>query len=380
MSAIAPAAPGQLGEQLEPRRVMDYLTELTAWLTSRRAELDELDAAVQASDHVAELTGDVRLGLTLWQAIKNRVDVMMTTWDSGRVGPVEREKLSQLIFGRLDTPGGVAGGTGMQGMSVPEACKLSDALTAQLRQRLQIDPSGSQVIVRIRDLRAQLERLRDQVALEPVENLDAGRRKLADLASRVQNASDKAGRGGDVGGLLGPLEYEAATFERDLIVGGAIRRQNAGRVAQVTARREALAARETHLRDLVTRTVAAVTPAPKYAVPDVAKLGAVPGGTAELDAYSARLDQVGKAMDLVESSYSGALTELDQLRHDLDAVASGRADATLEGLVDSARQLLDRAPVPVDAARSLVAGARAYAETVRGRAGTAAATSDGGRP
>ncbi len=370
MSAVAPAAPGQLGEQIEPMRLLTYLSDLGTWLTSRRAELDELDAAVQASDHAAELTGDIRLGLTLWQAIKTRHDQMMVTWDSGRVGVVERERLSQQIWSRLDTPvagSGGAGGQGMTGMSVPEACRMSDALTAQLRQRLQIDPSGSAVLIRIRDLRAQLERLRDQVALEPSDRVEAGRHTLAGLAARVQNVADKASRGGDVGGLLGPLEADAATFERDLIVGGAMRRQNADRMTRLTSVRDALAAREPRLSELVARTVETVTPAPKYAVPEVGNLGPVPASGPELDAYEARLGQVGQAMDVVESAYSGALAEVNQLAAELDAVASGPSDEPLKALVAAAQGLLAQRPVPVDAARSLVAGCRSYAERNGGR-------------
>nr|NLI49893.1 hypothetical protein [Propionibacterium sp.] len=366
MSAIAPAAPGRLGEQLDPQRLLTYLTALDTWLVSRRAELDELDAAVQASAHVAELTADVRLGLTLWQAIRTRADLMLTTWDSGRVGPAEREKLSQLIWGRLEGPG-TGGPGGVSGLSVPEACRLSDALTAQLRQRLQLDPGGSAVAVRLKDLRATLERLRDQVALEPPDAAAAAGQQLARLATRLQNVGDKAARGGDVGGLLGPLEAEAATFERDLIVGGVLRRQNAERVARIGAARAALAAREPGLRALVAQAVATVTPAPKYAVPDVANLGPVPGTTAELDAFEARLAQVGQAMDLVESSYAGALAEVAQLDADLAAIAAGPSDATLASMVAAARGVLALRPVPVDAARPLVAGCRAYAASLGGR-------------
>ncbi len=366
MSAIAPAAPGQLGEQLDPQRLLTYLTALDTWLVSRRAELDELDAAVQASAHVAELTADVRLGLTLWQAIRTRADLMLTAWDSGRVGPAEREKLSQLIWGRLEGPGTGGPGGGVSGLSVPEACRLSDALTAQLRQRLQLDPGGSAVAVRLKDLRATLERLRDQVALEPPDAVEPARRQLAGLATRLQNVGDKAARGGDVGGLLGPLEAEAATFERDLIVGGAMRRQNADRVRRIGAARAALAAREPGLRALVARAVETVTPAPKYAVPDVANLGPVPATTVELDAFEARLAQVGKAMDLVESSYAGALAELTQLHADLDALASGPADAALAGMLTAARVLLEQTPVPVDAARQLIASCRSYAASLGG--------------
>lgn len=357
MTAVAPAAPGQLGEAIEPQRLLTYLTDLGEWLASRRAELDELDAAVQASAHSAELTADIRLGLTLWQAIRTRYDAMLTTWDSGRVGVREREELSQLIWSRLDTPGAKATGT-----SVPDAGRLSDALTAQLRQRLQIDPDGSQVVIRLKGLRAQLERLRDQVALEPAETRDAAAGAVARLAARTEQAADKAARGGDVGGLLGPLEADASTYERDLIVNGALRRQTAGRRVQVEQQRAALAAREPGLADLVVRAVASVSPVPKYAVPDVERLGPVPTIPAELDAYVARLDQVAAAMDLVETSYAKPLAEVDKLRADLNAAASGAgtADPGLVAMLAAARGVLDRTPVNLDAARTLVAGLQAY--------------------
>lgn len=361
MTAVAPAAPGQLGEALDPQRLLTYLTDLGAWLTARRGELDELDAGVQSSGHASELTGDVRLGLMLWQAIKTRYDAMLTTWDSGRVGPTERETLSQQIWARLEGPGGAASG----GLSVPEACRMSDALTAQLRQRLQIDPSGSAVAVRLRELRATIERLRDQVALEPSESSDAPRAVLAGLASRVEAAGDKASRGGDVGGLLGPLEYESATLERDLIVGGAERRTNAGRVAALTAGRDALAARTPTLKTLVEQVVAAVEPAPKYAVPDVAALGPVPVTGVELDAYEAKLGQVAAAMDFVDKAYQGALDELAGLRAELEAAAGASDDSTLQAMVSVARNVLGKNPVDLTAARTLVKGAAALAASKR---------------
>lgn len=359
MSAEAPGAPGQLGVAVEPQRLMAYLGELGEWLGSRRVELDELDSAAQASAHGSELIADIRLGLTLWQSIKTRYDQMLTTWDSGRVGEVEREQLSQLIWSRLDTPG--AKGTGM---SVPDASRLSDALTAQLRQRLQIDPDGSQVTVRLKALRAQIERLRDQVGLEPSESRAAASATLGQLAGRVEQIADKASRGGDVGGMLGPLEAQASTFERDLIVGGAVRRQNASRRAAIEKQRAALAAREPALRDLAARAVAAVDPAPKYAVPAVANLGPVPVDTEDLNEYAQRLDQVAAAMDFVETAYARALADLDALLAEarVAEAAAARADADpgLAAMLGAARGVLGRMPVNLDAARPLMLGLQAY--------------------
>ena len=67
-----------------------------------------------------------------------------------------------------------------------------------------------------------------QVDLEPAGSAhQQAAAAQARMARRLKDLADKAGRGGDVAGLLGPLEIEAATFERDLIVNGS-RRRDAG--------------------------------------------------------------------------------------------------------------------------------------------------------
>ena len=52
-------------------------------------------------------------------------------------------------------------------VSLPEACRLSDALLSQLRVKLGLDPSGAEITERVRQLRAQMERIREQIDLEP---------------------------------------------------------------------------------------------------------------------------------------------------------------------------------------------------------------------
>ena len=65
---------------------------------------------------------------------------------------------------RARSPGTTSGALAV---SLPEACRLSDALAGQLRQRLSLDPAADANAARVKDLRAALDRLRDQVALEP---------------------------------------------------------------------------------------------------------------------------------------------------------------------------------------------------------------------
>lgn len=368
-SVTAPVAPGKLGEAIDPNQALTYLQGLGDWITGRRRELAELDAAVLASSEADRLTPDVRLGLSVWQAVKNRYDLLLATWDSGRVGPTERERLSSLIWGRLDTTLDAAGtGAALSGMTVslPEACRLSDALVSQLRNRLQLDPSGSAIVARIRDLRAQMERLRDQVALEPPAE-DKPRRRLAELIARVESMAEKAGRGGDVGGLIGPIEIEAATFERDLIVGGVERRKNRDALERARELRADLEAREQAMHKLVAQTVAAVAPAPKYAVPDVAALGPIPNTAAALNGYLTRLDQVSRAMQVVQSSYSKALDEQHASAGLLEALRAkarqlGVRDPGLDRLLDVTSDVLARRPCPMVVVSPLLDAARRWLE------------------
>ncbi|GAA3621456.1 hypothetical protein [Microlunatus ginsengisoli] len=376
-AALAPPAPGRLGVAVEALAAQNYLAALGEWRTARKTELDRLDrAALDAGNSAA--TGDIMLSMALWKAISDRYELMLATWDSGRVGPTERERLSALIWGRIDTnfaspgidPSGLA-------VSTPEACRLSDALAASLRVRLGLDGGGLDLAERIRALRAQLERIRDQVGLEPAgPDQQLAAQRQAKLAGRLQELIDKAGRGGDVGGLIGPLEADATRFERDLIVHSAQRREAGAIVARARAMRRDLEAREAALHAIVERCVAAVDPAPKYAVPDVDALGPMPNTAEPLKAYVARLEQVGKAMTLAQGAYLQALARREELDGRLEAY---RAKAAAEGVDDDpdlgrayalARDALDRTPTRIPIAEQLVTLYQSYLQVVRPAAGT----------
>lgn len=158
----APAPPGAPGRPVAAPEMLRFLGELGAWRTERRAELDELDRAALGSPDAAAVTGDMTLAMAMWQAVATRADELEQVWDSGRVGPAELTRLSTLVWGRLDPTAGSA-----LAVSLPEACRLSDALTGQLRGRLALDPLGPDVQARLRAVRATLERVRDLVAQLP---------------------------------------------------------------------------------------------------------------------------------------------------------------------------------------------------------------------
>lgn len=374
MSAVsAPAAPGRLNEPVQPQQMVGYLSELDAWTAARRSELAALDAEILGRK-LAALTPDMQLSLALWQAVKSRYDLLLVTWDSGRVGPAECARLSSLIWGRLDTGATPSAQLAGMAVSLPEACRLSDALVAQLRQKLNLDPNAEQLARRLRDLRAQLERIREQIGLEPPASAPAASAQLQQLAVRLTELEGKRERGGDIGGQLGPLEIDAARYERDLIVGGARRRENRDALARARELTDELTAQEAALRQLVAKAVAEVTPAPKYAVPDVAALGPVPNTRAAIDAHLARLGQVSRALQVVQDAYSGVLAERDAQASLVEAL-SVKANALGHGddpdfvaLINTARRLLARRPAPLAVIRQLLPAAQALLDAL-GEAG-----------
>ncbi|MDQ6522310.1 hypothetical protein RB608_01800 [Nocardioides sp. LHD-245] len=357
MATTAPTAPGKLGDALDPAAIQTYLGELDTWLRVRRSELDELDQAALGAGRGGELAGDMSLALALWKAISDRHQLVFATWDGGRVLQQERERISALIWGRLDgateLPGGLA-------VSLPEAGRLCDALTGQLRNRLALVPGADASAARIRELRAQLERIRDQVGLEPALTRDSAVQRLAGLMSRLEAITAKAERGGDVGGMLGPLEAEATTFERDLIVGNARRRDARDQVISARELRSDLEARAAALQKLAATCVTTVDPAPRYAVPDVDALGPVPVTPDAIGPYLERLDRVSQALEVAQHAYAAALDEHTELVALLDAYAakaraSGVADhPDLVASEQAARGLLERRPSPLAIAKQLV--------------------------
>lgn len=366
----APPAPGRLGSPLDPGAAQVYLDALGRWRDDRRGELEQLDQVALASPEPTSFTGDISLSLAVWKAVSDRYDLLLATWNGGRVGPAERERMSSLIWGRLDatldprvlaslSATGSIPASGLT-VSLPEACRLSDALASQLRVRLDIDPSGLEVAEALRQLRAQLERIRDQVNLEPAgAGQQQAAQKQARLSRRLKEIADKAGRGGDVGGLIEPLEIEASTFERDLIVTGALRRQSSAQVEQARALRADLELREGALALLVERCVAGVDPSPNYAVPDIDALGPVPSTAALLEAYLKRLHQVSRALTHAQDAYTAALTARDELHgrwqaYRAKAEALRLADPDLALVTELAERIFARQPVRMAVAEQVV--------------------------
>lgn len=359
--AVAPQAPGALGEDVAPETLLAYLTELGTWRDRRKGELDQLDEACLRSPERESLTPDILLSMALWQAVAQRHDLLVATWDSGRVLETERRRLTTLIWGRLDQR--AAEGNALA-VSLPEACRLCDTLAASLRSRLRLEGSEPDVAARVRDLRAGLERIRDQVSEIPARHRGTVEQMLVALDRRLVDITERARRGADVGGLLPALEAESARAERDLIVAAAKRARTKNDLTTARQRRDELAARGDALRRLAADAVAAVSPAPRLAVPDVTALGE-PTGT-QVQEYLNRLERVEAALETVHSAYTEALERRGELAGQLEAYAVKGAALPADAADDLAEigrradAVLAHKPVQLDRLAALAAAQQAY--------------------
>lgn len=374
-TGAAPQPPGRLGSPVGALEAFGYLRDLGIWRDRRREELEGLDSAALASSEQDTFSRDMLVSMALWKAISDRYDLLEVTFDNGRVGPHEAERISGLIWGRLDVPPGSAAGSlapatsGALALSLPEACRLSDALTSSLRARLALEPSGAEVGTRLKDVRATVERIRDQVGLAPAgPEREQARARLQRLDQRLTEVTDRARRGADVGGLLAPLEYDASTAERDLIVAAGLRLDAARDAAQARERRAELAARGTAIRALEDRCVQAVTPAPRLAVPDVSALGEIPDDPAGVAAYLRRLDTVSRALTAAHAAYAEALGERDELAGLAGALgaqarATGIPTPDLDELTARLEHAFADTPTDMPRVRALVAAYQAYLQS-----------------
>ena len=367
--AVTPPAPGSLGADVPAPELLRYLDAMTRWKDQRRTELDALDrAALELADPAdrSAVTPDVTLSMTLWQAVADRLDLILATWDSGRVGEQERRRITTLVWGTLEQPG--SRGQQALAVSLPEACRLSDSLASSLRSRLRLDGADPDLAGRLRALRQQVERIADQVALVPSRRRGSAADVHAQLDQRLTDITERARRGADVGGLLGPLESQAATVERDLIVAASARahakadhRQATREVAELTARGQAL-------RKLAERTRSQVTPAPTLGIPDVTALGPVPSDPEELTAYLSRLERVERALAHAHGEYAAALArradlaeQVARLRAALQAVDGA---GTMQALLAEAEALLSTEPTDLTRLEALVRAMEGFARAM----------------
>ena len=305
----APPAPGRLGRgpRARGRARLPRRARRLAGPAARRARRAGREVLASAGPR-PRYTGDITLAMTLWQAVADR-EAQLRGGLGLRPGRPRRARADG-DAGLGPARHGGPGAAGQQGsplaLSVPEACRLSDAVVGELRERLGLDPSGAQTNARVAALRAQLERLRDQTALEPAgpPRQRAGEH-VAALAARLAAAVDKAGarrrrrrhprpargRGRHAGARPHRRRRPASRGRRP---GG----PGPGRAGRPRAAGRRAAHPRGTLRRHRRRTPRA-TPSPTST-----RSGPLPNTAAALTAYEHRLDLVGRALGVAEQAYA----------------------------------------------------------------------------
>ncbi|MDR1236851.1 MAG: hypothetical protein LBK28_01270 [Propionibacteriaceae bacterium] len=356
-----PTPPGALGVAASSSQMLGYLGALDAWIRERRSELDSIDAKIIQSNRQAELNSDITLAMTIWQSIQRKQTELLRTWDSGRVTKVELEKISSLIWGRLDTSQQPGSAFSSMVVSLPEAGQLCDALVASLRGKLNTDPGVEDQMARLRTLRATAERIRDQLALEPVSLRSSGAARLQTILARLDEAEEKRGRGADIGGMLGLLESDAAIMERDLIVGSAQRREAISLLERVRQTRARLESEQLSLQATQAQAQATVWPSSVAALPSLESLGPIPNTRESLQEYDRALAALSPLIAARQREYNNLIGQTSQaealLRSLLErATANGLAeDSSLAALHEAANSVLERKPTVVPTLKHAIA-------------------------
>ena len=337
-------------------QMLKYLDDCGTWINDRREDLDRLDRKIQAT--TPQGVTDIAMTLTVWQAIKDRYTDLVKVWDSGRVIEIDMKKMAVMIWANLNdmlTPGTTISSGGGLAVSLPEACRMLEALISQLSSRYELAPVPTETTSRITQLLAQVERIREQSKLDPPGIREISEAQVDDLSAGVKDLIEKVNRGGDIGGFLGPIEVRAARMERDLIVGHAERAMLAQKVALVNQRRTALIQRGQAVGEIVRKTRLTVDPAPKYAVPSVEALGEIPLTQRELEEYLKRLDQVSTAFDVVQEANQKALAAKSVLMARFEKANTNRSkDSLTTSLATQIRELMGQTPTPMAIVEPLI--------------------------
>jgi hypothetical protein len=370
--AAPPVAPGSITSPPGARTFLLYLESLGRWGDELRQALGSLDRRSAVSSTPDDFTADLLLALSLSESIDRRTAELMTTWDSGRVGPNELAHIAQLIWSRLPDALG-----NPSAFTLSEATTLASALEARLDARLDADfIAGSGAADRIAPLRETLARCRILS-----ETLGRHGGEPAELLVALEAALAGTTGPSALGAEISRIADLAEVLERDLIKETSLRSTVESTAARLIQRLPELQALETQTRADAALCREKIADAPNLAVPDVDALGPVPSipdgsqapGSwtavrAELDAYSTRVELVARALTEAARRFTAPMTERAELRGLADAY---RAKAAAAGLVEEpaldqayqrARAVLWNAPCDLVAARPLVA---AYSEAVQ---------------
>jgi hypothetical protein len=331
-----PSAPGSLTVAPNPRALLSYLDELRTWRDDLHVRLDSLDRRAQVASAPDVYTGDLTLALSMWESIDRRSHELIAVWDSGRVGPKELTHLAELIWSRLPDPLG-----NPSAFSLSETTALAAALEARLESRLSADSiAGSGAADRIAPLHETLTRCEALAAT--LGRHDGEAQKLASQLDVVLTGSEGPVA---IGTQVAQIADAAELLERDLIKETSLRSAVQSSAAELGAKLVELRQLEPKVRAVAARCRDKIAAAPRLAVPDVARIGAVPAiphgpeqpgawmsAQSALEAYRVRINLVAAALAEAERRFATPLTERAELRGLADAY---RAKAGAAGLAEN---------------------------------------------
>lgn len=363
--AVAPEPPAEPG-MVPPDEATDrYLSDLAHWRLRREHELRALDELTRTHGDREELNPDVTFAMSLQHAISQRHDLLMTTWQDAHEGNGERQWLARLMWGVLEMPGGDARALALP---LPDALRLSDALAASLRARVQADDQA--------DVGERLDRLDDNTVRVRQALEDRGSDAPEELASRLDGVDEQvaalrqAGAGVELA-RLGAVESVLAHLDRDVIVDATSHAHEHADREQAEQERAHLEARGEAVRLLAERTLNTLRPAPRLGIPDVTALGGVPEDDDELDTYVANLERVSRALDQAHATYAAALAEYADLADRAERLAKTLAgcgaptSVDLAGMLTAAKESLHTQPADIQRASALIAAQEAYLGQLR---------------
>jgi hypothetical protein len=360
VAPLPPAEPGMLPADETTDR---YLSDLASWRLRREHELRALDELTRTHDDRDALNADVTASMTLFHAIAQRHDLLLATWQDAQDGEGEREWVAQLIWGVLEPPDGDAEALALP---LPDALRLSDALAASLRARVDVDEDAS-AAERMSSLEDDAARLREDLTAR-------GEAAPEDLGERLGQVEADLGQARQDGASLsdvGRLESRLAAVDRELIVSAASHAHAHADREQAEQERAHLVARGEAVRSLAERVLNTLQPAPKLGIPDVTALGEVPDGEDELAAYVGNLERVGRALDQAHATYAAALAHYADLADRAERLAKTLAgcgaptSVDLSGMLTAAKESLHTRPADIQRASALIAAQEAYLAQLR---------------
>lgn len=424
--AVAPEPPAGPGERWSSLDMQQYLQEMGRWRGRRERELRVLDEFAATAGAQEETTEDMTLSMTLWHAAAQRHDLLLAAGEDAGPEPGAEHlgRFGRLVWSVIEQPGADHPSLAL---SLPQACRLSDALASSLRSQLQVDDQRVVLADRLEALRLQLRRIRELVQEQPEEQRRAARDRLAELQAELADLTERVGshpdgavdqgeersqvvdaghtvvpgeteprpaastareedRPGseeptdtadgpadlpDLRPAVGHLESAAAVLERDLIVQAARSRHEQAQPDHVREVREELVIKASAVRSLAERAVQTLHPAPRLAIPDVTALGEVPDGRDELATYVSNLERVDRALEQAHATYAAALAHYSDLLDRVDTLAStlsgtgAPTSVDLAGMLSRAIESLDNVPADLVRAAALISAQEAYLAEMR---------------